>query len=113
MKDFKAITLTSGREEEYMWGLRISVGPRTRMFNGYFVFYKRDKEKKNIQTKDQMFFKKRLRKEMYDTYEIHHDWKNGGRTTLLTPKEHRNSCFSKANLNPQDWIRYEEWLEEL
>lgn len=57
---------------------------------------KRDRVKVNIRWMDRWYFKKKLSKEMYDKYEIHHDWINGAVCYLLTPFFHRGAK-SKGN----------------
>ena len=51
---------------------------------------KRDRKRCNIRWMDRYHFKKMLPKEIYEKYEIHHEWVNGARCILLTPEEHRN-----------------------
>ena len=58
---------------------------------------RRDRVKCNIRWTDRYFFKKRLSKEMYDEYEIHHDWQGGAICFLRTPFEHRGARY-KGNI---------------
>ena len=58
---------------------------------------KRDRKKVNIRWMDRWWFKKKLPKEMYDRYEIHHDWDNGATCYLFTPLKHRGAWF-KGNM---------------
>lgn len=60
---------------------------------------KKDRVKCNIRWMDRYFFKKHLSKEMYNKYEIHHDWKNGAICFLFTPFKHRGARY-KGNRNP-------------
>ena len=54
---------------------------------------KRDRKKVNIRWMDRHYFKKVLSKEMYDKYEVCHDWGNGAVCTLLTPWAHRGAKY--------------------
>ena len=58
---------------------------------------KRDRVKCNIRWMDRYFFKKHLSEEMYNKYEIHHDWVNGAICFLRTPFEHRGARY-KGNI---------------
>lgn len=57
---------------------------------------KRDRKKVNRRWVDRYYFKKVLSKEMYDRYEIHHNWLNGATCYLLTPLAHRDA-LTKGN----------------
>lgn len=59
---------------------------------------KKDRVKCNIRWMDRYFFKKHLSEEMYNKYEIHHDWKNGAVCFLFTPFKHRGAEY-KGNRN--------------
>ena len=54
---------------------------------------KRDRKKVNIRWMDRWFFRKVLPEEMYDKYEVCHDWDNGAVCTLLTPWRHRGAKY--------------------
>lgn len=110
-KKGKAIYLAGSSEEGFVWKLRVEVCENTKVFCGHFAAYGENvKRKCKIRAKDKQFFYKRLGKLYLDKYEIDHDWDNGGRVTLKTPKEHRNCHFGKSN--QVDWIEEEEWLQE-
>ena len=107
----KIIYLSSGSEGGFNWVLQVDIRETTKEFGGSFGFYDEEaKRKKNIRQKDAAFFIRRLSGEMYRKYEIDHDWENGGRVTLKTPKEHRNDHFGKSN--QLNWTEEEEWLQE-
>jgi hypothetical protein len=57
---------------------------------------KRDRKKVNQRWVDRWYFKKVLSKEMYDHYEVCHEWGNGARCTLLAPLAHRGA-LTKGN----------------
>lgn len=106
----KAIVLLSGGEEGYSWSLKVGISEGTKNFTGHFTVASEERRRRNrIRHKDRKFFQKRLGSLM-DTYEVNHDWENGERVTLLTPKEHRNTPFGKSNQT--NWIEEEEWLQE-
>ena len=110
-KKGKAIFLLGTSEEGFVWKLRLEVCENTKIFCGHFALYGEDvKRKHKIRAKDRQFFHKRLGGLYLNKYEIDHDWNSGGRVTLRTPKEHRNSHFGKSN--QVDWIEEEEWLQE-
>ena len=107
----KMLYLSNSSEEGFVWKLRLEVCENTKIFCGHFALYGEDvKRKHKIRAKDRQFFHKRLGGLYLNKYEIDHDWNNGGRVTLRTPKEHRNSHFGKSN--QVDWIEKEEWLQE-
>jgi len=54
---------------------------------------KRDRKKVNIRWMDRYYFRKVLPTEMYNRYEVHHDWLNGAVCYLLTPLRHRGVWF--------------------
>jgi len=54
---------------------------------------KRDRKKVNIRWMDRWWFKKALSKEMYDKYEVCHDWDNGAVCTIQTPYMHRGAKY--------------------
>jgi len=54
---------------------------------------RRDRKKVNIRWMDRWWFKEALSKEMYDKYEICHDWDNGAVCTLQTPYMHRGAKY--------------------
>lgn len=56
-----------------------------------------DRVKCNIRWTDRYFFKTHLPKEMYDRYEVCHDWENGAVCRLLTPFECRGARY-KGNI---------------
>lgn len=62
-----------------------------------------DRVKCNIRWMDRYFFKKQLGKEMYDKYEICHDWAKGGICFLRTPFECRGAKY-KGNYKRKDMI---------
>ena len=107
----KGMILDSGSEEGYDWVLKVEIREATKDFGGSFsIANEEGKRKQNIRGVDRAFFRLRLSEEMYSKYELDHDWDNGGRVTLKTPKEHRNSYFGKTNQT--DWVKEEEWLQE-
>lgn len=57
---------------------------------------KRDRKKVNRRWMDRWYFKKVLPKEMYDKYEVCHNWDNGAVCTLFTPLAHRGA-LTKGN----------------
>ena len=110
-KKGKTIYLAGTSEKAFVWKLRLEVCENTKVFCGSFAVEGEDLKRKNrIRAKDRQFFHKRLGGLYLNKYEIDHDWDNGGRVTLRTPKEHRNSHFGKAN--QVDWVKKEEWLQE-
>ena len=54
---------------------------------------KRDRKKVNMRWMDRYYFKKVLPLEMYNRYEVHHDWLNGAICYLFTPLRHRGAWF--------------------
>ena len=102
-------SLQTGSISGLKWNLQLVVREGSKRFMGYFNFYgKEERAKARLRQKDRDFFTKRLPIEMYNKYEIDHDWLNGGVVTLKTPKEHRNT--NKGKTNRRNWIDIEEWL---
>ena len=54
---------------------------------------RRDRKKVNTRWMDRYYFRNVLSKEMYDKYEVCHDWENGAVCTLLTPLMHRGAEY--------------------
>lgn len=111
MATAKDITLISGSEEGFDWSLSIGIREKTKVFNGHYKIANEERKRKAlIRHMDSSFFKTILPYSMYRKYEVNHDWKNGARVTLLTPKEHRNTVLGKTNQS--DRVMEEDWLEE-
>ena len=59
----------------------------------------RDRKKVNQRWMDRWWFKKMLPADMYNKYEIHHNWSNGAICYLLTPFVHRDAKYKGNKKN--------------
>ena len=82
----KSVYILGGSEEGEAWYLRVEITENGHVHGAYFKYPERFKSR--IRDNDRRWFKKHCTP-IFNKYEIHHDWENGGMCYLVTHEEHK------------------------